>query len=166
MRLTIVPSLSSSSILHLIKPLLTLTQTNSWCTAHGGPCYNCWYIGRLYPSPQQPAPSRPLPLIEYMTVMWVRCTEQDRGLKASTTFCNIHCVGRWIQCNILGLDHTTSFNKPVLQIIHDLMIWQHTICINTTIFLAIITNSTRTRGAKYSHLVLFTRLCWPRGLPL
>ena len=57
------------------------------------------------------------------------------------------------------LDHMTSFNRPVLQIIHDLMTRQHTICINTTIFHAIITNSTRTRGAKYSHPVLITRLC-------
>ena len=52
-----------------------------------------------------------------------------------------------------------SFNRPVLQIIHDLMTRQHTICINTTIFHAIITNSMRTRGAKYSHPVLITRLC-------
>ena len=50
--------------------------------------------------------SEPLPLIDYMTVMGARCTEQDRGLKASTMFRNVHCVGRWIQRNILGLDHT------------------------------------------------------------
>ena len=37
----IAPSLSSSSMLHLIKPLLTLTLTNSWCNAYWGPCYNC-----------------------------------------------------------------------------------------------------------------------------
>jgi len=109
--------------------------------------------------PSNPHHRDPLPLINYMTFMGARCTEQDRGLKASTTFCNMHCVGRWIQRNILGLDHTTSFNRPVLQIIHDLMMRQHTICINTTIFHSIITNSTRTRGAKYSHPVLVTRLC-------
>ena len=68
-----------------------------------------------------PQHSDPLPLIEYMTIMGARCTEQDRGLKTSTTFRNVHCVGRWIQRNILGLDHTTSFNRPVLQLIHDLM---------------------------------------------
>ena len=94
-----------------------------------------------------------------MTVMGARCTEQNRGLKASTTFRNVHCVGRWIQRNILGLNHTTSFNRPVLQIIHDLMTRQHTICINKIIFHSIITNSSRTRGAKYSHPVLITRLC-------
>ena len=65
----------------------------------------------------------PLPSIDYMTVMGTRCTEQDKGLKTSTMFRNIHCIGRWIQRNILGLDHTTSFNRPVLQIIHDLMTW-------------------------------------------
>ena len=43
----------------------------------------------------------PLPLIDYMTVMGARCAEQDRGLKASTTFRNIYCVGCWIQRNIL-----------------------------------------------------------------
>ena len=59
----------------------------------------------------------PLSLIDYMTVMGAHCTEQDRGLKASMIFRNIHCVGRWIQHNILGLDYTTSFNRPVLQII-------------------------------------------------
>jgi len=63
----------------------------------------------------------PLPLIDYMIVMGARCTEQDRGLKASTMFRNRHYVGRWIQHNILGLDHTTSFNRLVLQIIHDFM---------------------------------------------
>jgi len=103
--------------------------------------------------------SEPLPLIEYMTVMGARCTEQDRGLKASTTFRNIHCVGRWIQRNILGLDHTSTFNRPVLQIIHDLMTRQHTVCLNKVIFHALIANSSRTRGAKYSHPILITRLC-------
>ena len=103
--------------------------------------------------------SDPLPLIDYMSIMGARCTEQDRGLKASTTFRNVHCVGRWIQRNILGLDHTTSFNRPVLQIIHDLMTRQHTVCLNKTIFHAIIANSSRTRGAKHSHPILITRLC-------
>ena len=36
---------------------------------------------------------------------------------------------------------------------------QHTVCINMTIIHCIITNSTRTRGGKYSHPVLITRLC-------
>ena len=92
--------------------------------------------------PSNPHHHDPLTFIDYMTVMGARCTEQDRGLKDSTTFRNIHCVGRWIQRNILGLDHTTSFNRPVLQIVHNLMTRQHTICINTTIFHGIITNST------------------------
>ena len=109
--------------------------------------------------PIHPQDSDPLPLIEYMTLMGIRCTEQDRGLKASTTFRNVHCVGRWVQRNILGLDHTTSFNRPVLQIIHDLMTRQHTVCLNKTIFHAILANSSRTRGAKHSHPVLITRLC-------
>ena len=39
------------------------------------------------------------------------------------------------------------------------MTQQHTICINKIIFHSIITNSSRTRGAKYSHPVLITRLC-------
>ena len=34
--------------------------------------------------------SDPLPLIDYMSIMGARCTEQDRGLKASTTFRNVH----------------------------------------------------------------------------
>jgi len=40
--------------------------------------------------------SKPLPLIEYMTIIGARWTEQDCGLKASTTFRNMHCVRRWI----------------------------------------------------------------------
>jgi len=103
--------------------------------------------------------TEPLPLIEYMTIMGARCTELDRGLKASTTFRNIHCVGCWIQRNILGLDHTSSFNRPVLQIIHDLMTRQHSVCLNKVIFNALLANSSRTRGAKYSHPILITRLC-------
>jgi len=74
-------------------------------------------------------------------------------------FNNVHCVGRWIQCNILGLDHTISFNRPVLQIIHSLMTRQHTVYLNTVIFNTLITNSHCTQGAKYSHPVLVTRLC-------
>ena len=109
--------------------------------------------------PCNPHHSDPLSLIDYMTVIGARCMEQDRGLKASTIFRNVYCVSRWIQRNILGLNHTTSFNSPVLQIIHDLMTRQHTICINKIIFHSIITNSSRTRGAKYSHPVLITRLC-------
>jgi len=65
-------------------------------------------------APCNPHHCDPLPLIDYMTVMGARCTEQDRRLKASTIFRNVYCVGRWIQCNILGFDHTTSFNRPVL----------------------------------------------------
>jgi len=44
--------------------------------------------------PCNPHHCDPLPLIDYMTVMGIHCTEQDRGLKASTTFRNVHCVGR------------------------------------------------------------------------
>ena len=36
---------------------------------------------------------------------------------------------------------------------------QHTVCINTIIFNYLITNSTRTRGAKNSYPILVTRLC-------
>ena len=64
--------------------------------------------------PSNPRHSEPLPLIEYMTIMGARYTEQDRGLKVSTIFRNIHCVGRWIPRNNLSLDYTTSFNRPVL----------------------------------------------------
>ena len=71
--------------------------------------------------PSPPQHIAPLLLIEYMTLIGARCTEQDRDLWASTTFRNIHCVGCWIQRNILGIDHTTSFNIPTLQIIHCLV---------------------------------------------
>ena len=53
----------------------------------------------------------------------------------------------------------TSPSPRDRQIIHDLMTRQHTICINKIIFHSLITNSSRTRGAKYSHPVLITRLC-------
>ena len=94
-----------------------------------------------------------------MTVMGVRCEEKDYGFKESTTFRNVHCVGRWVQHNILGLDHITSFNKPVLEIIHSLMTRQHTVYLNTVLWQHMIGNFQHTRGAKYSHPVLVTRLC-------
>ena len=50
-------------------------------------------VTQILNSPQR---TKPLPLIGYMTIMGARCTEQDRGLKASSTFRNVHCVGRWI----------------------------------------------------------------------
>jgi len=68
-----------------------------------------------------PQHTTPLALIDYMTIMGVQCTELDQDLRASTTFRNVHCVGHWIQRNILGIDHTTFFNRPVLHIIHSLM---------------------------------------------
>jgi len=43
--------------------------------------------------PSSPHHCEPLPLIEYMSIMGARCTEQDRGLKTSTTFRNVYCVG-------------------------------------------------------------------------
>ena len=98
--------------------------------------------------PSYPHHSEPLYLIEYTTIMGARCTEQDHGIKVSMTFSNVYCVGRWIQRNILGLDHTTAFNRLVLQVIHDLMTKQHMICLNTIILRYLITNSTRTKGAK------------------
>jgi len=98
-----------------------------------------------------------LPLIDYISVMGVRCQEKDRRLKASTTFRIVHCVGRWVQ-HILGLDHTTLFNRPVLQIVHSLMIRQHTVCLNTVLWQHLVANFQRTRGAKYPHPVLVTRL--------
>ena len=106
-----------------------------------------------------PHHSKLLPLIEYMSIMGAHCTEQDHGLKASTTFRKVHCIGRWVQRNILSLDHTTSFNRPVLQIIHSFMTRQHTVYLNTVILHSLITNSQRTKSAKYLHPVLVTRLC-------
>jgi len=116
-------------------------------------------IAEITDVPIHPHHTDPLPLVDYMPIMGVRCTEQDRGLKAQSTFRNVHCIGRWLQRNIFGLDHTTTFNRPVLQIIHDLMTHRHTVCLNRAIFHAILDNSSRTRGAKYSHPVLITRLC-------
>ena len=52
------------------------------------------------PNPIVPSACCPLPLIEYLTLMGERCTELDHGVRANTTFRNIHCVGRWIQRNI------------------------------------------------------------------
>ena len=103
--------------------------------------------------PSSPQHNETLPLIDYMTIMDARCVEQDRGFKASTTFHNFHCFGRWV------FDYTTSFNKPVLQIIHSLMIMQHTVCLNTVLLQSLVTNFQRTRGANYSLPVLVTRLC-------
>ena len=100
--------------------------------------------------PQHPAS---LPLFDCMTIVGVRCTQLDPVIKASTMFHNVHCVGRWIQCNIPGLDHTTSFNRPTLQIIHSLMYRQHLVCLNTTIMQSLISYSQRNRGVKYSHPV-------------
>jgi len=109
--------------------------------------------------PSSPQHVAPLPLIDYMTLMGVRCTELDHGVRANTTFCNIHCVGRWIQQNILGIDHTTFFYRPALQIIHSLMTRQYTICVDTMFLQQLIANSQRTRGVKYSLPFLITRLC-------
>ena len=81
------------------------------------------------------------------------------GSRRAQYFCNMHCVGRWIQRNILGLDHTTSFNRPVLQIIHSLMTMQHTVCLNIVLWQYMIANFQRSQGAKYSHLVIVTRMC-------
>ena len=116
-------------------------------------------IAEITHVPNHPHHSDPLPLLDYLTIMGVRCTIQDRGLKANTTFRNVHCIGRWVQRNIFGLDHQSSFNRPVLQIIHDLMTQNHTVCLNRAIFRTILENSSRTRGAKHSHSILITRLC-------
>jgi len=75
--------------------------------------------------PCPPQHDAPLPLIVYMTDMGVRCEEKDCGLKASTIFCNVHCV---------GINHTTSFNRLMLQIIHSLMTRQHTVCLNAVLW--------------------------------
>jgi len=110
---------------------------------------------------QIPAPQRaaPLPLIDYMTLMGAHCTELVRGLRTSTTFRNIYCVRWWIQYNIMGIDHTTSFNRPILQIIHSLMTRQHAVCLNTILLQQLIANSQCSRSAKYSLPILVTRLC-------
>jgi len=47
----------------------------------------------------------------------------------------------------------------MLQIIHSLLYRHHHICLNTIILQNLISNSQRTRGAKYSHPVFITRLC-------
>ena len=106
-----------------------------------------------------PVHAASLPLIVYMLMRVVRCIEVDHDLKASNTFCNVHCVGCWTQRNILGLDHTTSFKRPVPQIIHSLMTRQHTVCLNTVIFQQLIANSQCTRAVKYSLPILITHLC-------
>ena len=109
--------------------------------------------------PSSPQHAALLPLIDYMTLMGIRCTKLDHGVQANTTFRIIHCVGRWIQHNILGIDHTTSFYRPALQIIHSRMTRQHNVCVNTMLLQQLIANSQRTRDVKYSLPVLVTRLC-------
>ena len=48
----------------------------------------------------------------------------------------------------------------MLQIIHSLMIGQHIVWwLGTVILHSLITNSQRTKGAKYSYPVLVTHLC-------
>ena len=42
--------------------------------------------------PSSPQHTAPLPLIDYMTLMGVRCTELDHGVRENTTFRNSHCV--------------------------------------------------------------------------
>ena len=91
--------------------------------------------------------------------MSVQCIELEHGVRANTTFPNIHCVGRWIQRNILGIDHTTSFYRLVFQVIHSLIMRQHNVYLNTMLLQQLIVNSQRTRGMKYSLPVLVTRLC-------
>ena len=83
----------------------------------------------------------------------------DRGLHARTTFRNVYSVGHWIQCNILGVDHTTLFNKPVFHIIHNLITPQNNVCLCTILLQQLVANSQRTRGSKYSLPILVTRLC-------
>jgi len=43
--------------------------------------------------PSLPQHTYPLSLIDYMTIMSASCVEYDRGLKASTAFRNVHCIG-------------------------------------------------------------------------
>ena len=59
----------------------------------------------------------------------------------------------------MGIDYTTSFSRPVLHIIHSLMMRQNIVCLNTILLKQLIANSQRTRGAKYSLPILVTRLC-------
>ena len=44
-----------------------------------------------------------LSLVDYIPLMGVRCIEVDRDLKASTTFRNVHCVGRTVCLNTIIL---------------------------------------------------------------
>ena len=96
----------------------------------------------------------PMALIDYLPLMGIRCTEMDRGLYANTTFRSVHGLGCWIQRSILGIDHTTSFNIPVLHIIHKMMARQKNIFLNTVSLQQIIANSQHTCGSKFSLPVL------------
>jgi len=77
----------------------------------------------------------------------------------STIFRNVHCVGWWIQCNTLALitPHPStdrcckSFTVLCLDSIRSIL--------NTIILQHLISNSQHTRGVKYSHPVLVTRMC-------
>ena len=93
-------------------------------------------------------------LIDYLPLMGIRCTEMDRGLRASTTFRKVHGLGCGIQRNILGIDHTTSFNRPVLHIIHRMMTRQKNIFLNSVLLQQIIANLQHTCGSKFSLPVL------------
>ena len=155
---TIFLRLSRGSIHVLTPPPQILTTINSLCTLILGTSL----LLLTYTGPHSLHHSEPLSLIEYMSIMGARCTKQDSGLKASTTFRNVHCNRRWVQRNNLGVNHTTLFNMPVLQIIYSLMTRQYTVCtvcLNTVILYSLITNSQRIKGAKYSHPILVTRLC-------
>jgi len=60
--------------------------------------------------------------------------------------------------NILLVDHTSTFNRQVMHIIHILMTWQHNICLCTVLLQQINAKSQHTRGSKYSLPILVTHL--------
>ena len=51
-------------------------------------------IAEVTQIPSLPQHTEPLPLIDYMTIMGVRCMQLNYGINASSKFCNLPCVGR------------------------------------------------------------------------
>jgi len=73
-------------------------------------------------------------LWDYMFLMGYHCkSSEGGGISAKTVYHNVYALGRWLDQNVLGVSHVSSFYNQALHIVHMKMTRDRHFCMCQTL---------------------------------
>ena len=88
----------------------------------------------------------PRKLEEYMSIKGDQCrSSQGGGISAKTVYRNVYVVCRWLNQNVFGVSHISSFYNQALHIVHMMMTGDKHFCMRRQLLDTII-------GVKFSSI--------------